>query len=74
MLACALVIAVPAASANHVRTLASANYVVVGDFGSSAHPDGCGDRAALSGGFANKFHPRRSKLFIFGFNPIRPDR
>ena len=58
------------ASANHIRTLASANYVLIDDFGSNAHRDGCGNRAALSGGFDNKFDRRRSRLFIFGFNPI----
>jgi hypothetical protein len=65
----ALALASPAA-ASHIRTLASANWVRVDDFGSNAHPEGCGERAALSGGFSNKLDRRRSLLFIFGFNPI----
>ena len=53
-----------------IETLASSNYVHVGDAGSNAHGEGCGDRAALSGGFANKFDPVTSKQFLFGLNPV----
>jgi hypothetical protein len=69
----AMLVASPAALSSHIETLASSNYVLVGDFGSGAPAKGCGERAALSGGFRNKYDPQTSKLFLFGFNPIGRD-
>jgi hypothetical protein len=65
--------AAPGAAASHIETIKSTGSVRVDDFSSSAPGDGCGDRAALSGGFANTFDRRTSKLFVFGLNPIGRD-
>jgi hypothetical protein len=44
--------------------------VKVHDLGSNA-PIGCGDKAAVSGGFANEFDRETSRLLLFGFNPVK---